>query len=80
MLLPIPVRISSVPAIYTPFEMVTLVGMVPESMDPRPSFMDEYLSVAGNGGGGLDDYWEMIYAYPQKHGWRNLGFRKSGSS
>ena len=56
------------PRYYTPFEMVTLVGMVPDSVDPRPSFMDEYLSVAGNGGGGLDDYWEMIRAYPRSMG------------
>jgi len=56
------------PSYYTPFEMVTLVGMVPDSVDPRPSFMDEYLSVAGNGGGGLDDYWEMIRTYPRSMG------------
>jgi beta-galactosidase len=56
------------PRYYTPFEMVTLVGMVPDSIDPRPSFMDEYLSVAGNGGGGLDDYWEMFYEYPRSMG------------
>jgi beta-galactosidase len=56
------------PRYFTPFEMVALVGMVPESEDPRPSFMDEYLSVAGNGGGGLDDYWEMFYAYPRSMG------------
>ncbi len=56
------------PRYYTPFEMVTLVGMVPDSIDPRPSFMDEYLSVAGNGGGGLDDYWEMIRAWPRSMG------------
>ena len=53
------------PRYPTPFELKTQVGMVPESVDPRPSFMDEYLSVAGNGGGGLDDYWEVIYKYPR---------------
>ena len=31
----------------------------------RPSFMDEYLSVAGNGGGGMDEYWDVIYRYPR---------------
>jgi beta-galactosidase len=56
------------PRYYTPFEMRTLVGMVPASEDPRPSFMDEYLSLAGNGGGGLDDYWDMIYEYPRSMG------------
>jgi beta-galactosidase len=30
--------------------------------------MDEYLSVAGNGGGGLDEYWEVIRAYPRSMG------------
>ena len=38
--------------------------MVPK-VDPRPSFMDEYLSVAGNAGGGLDEYWDVIYEYPR---------------
>ena len=33
--------------------------------DLRPSFMDEYLSVAGNGGGGMDDYWDVIYSHPK---------------
>jgi len=32
--------------------------------DPRPSFMDEYLSVAGNAGGGFDDFWREIYDHP----------------
>ena len=36
--------------------------------DPRPSFMDEYLSVAGNALGGLDEYWELIYKYPRLTG------------
>ena len=56
------------PRYPTPFEWITQVGLVPENQDPRPSFMDEYLSVAGNGGGGLDDYWEAIYAYPRSMG------------
>lgn len=29
----------------------------------KPSFMDEYLSVAGNAGGGMDEYWDNIYRY-----------------
>ncbi len=56
------------PRYFTPFEMRTQVGMVSVSEDPRPSFMDEYLSVAGNGGGGLDEYWEMIWKYPRSMG------------
>ncbi|WP_405410128.1 glycoside hydrolase family 2 TIM barrel-domain containing protein [Maribacter sp. Asnod1-A12] len=36
--------------------------------DIRPSFMDEYLSVAGNALGGLDEYWNLIYKYPRLTG------------
>ncbi len=32
--------------------------------DKRPSFMDEYLSVAGNAGGGIDDFWREIDQHP----------------
>ena len=31
--------------------------------EERPSFMDEYLSVAGNGGGAFEDYWREIYLH-----------------
>ncbi len=53
------------PRYPTPFELKLQVGMISESVDPRPSFMDEYLSVAGNGGGGLDEYWAVINDYPR---------------
>jgi beta-galactosidase len=53
------------PRYPTPFDLKTKVGMIPESEDPRPSFMDEYISLAGNGGGGLDEYWDVIYSYPR---------------
>lgn len=53
------------PRYPSPFDLKNQVGMVPESVDPRPSFMDEYLSVAGNAGGGLDEYWDVIYEYPR---------------
>ncbi|MGE5419019.1 MAG: beta-galactosidase domain 4-containing protein, partial [Chloroflexota bacterium] len=33
-----------------------------------PSFLDEYLAVTGNGGGGLDDYWEAFYNHPRSMG------------
>ena len=36
--------------------------------DLRPSFMDEYLAATGNGLGGLDEYWELIYKYPRLTG------------
>jgi beta-galactosidase len=39
-----------------------------DQTDMRPSFMDEYLSVAGNGGGGMDDYWDEIMQHPKLMG------------
>ena len=36
--------------------------------DTRPSFMDEYLSVAGNALGGMEDYWNVIYSHPRTMG------------
>lgn len=36
--------------------------------DLRPSFMDEYLAATGNGLGGLDEYWELIWKYPRLSG------------
>ena len=56
------------PRYPTPMELELLVGISPDSSDIRPSFMDEYLSVAGNGGGGLDEYWRVIYAHPRTMG------------
>jgi beta-galactosidase len=43
-------------------------AMVPESQDPRPSFMDEYIAATGNSLGGLEEYWELIYQYPRLTG------------
>lgn len=56
------------PRYGTPFELKVLFGQSPESVDPRPSFMDEYLSASGNALGGLDEYWEVIYQYPRLMG------------
>jgi len=53
------------PRYGTPFELKVFYGESPESVDPRPSFMDEYLSAAGNSLGGLDEYWDVIYQYPR---------------
>ena len=53
------------PRYPTPFRLETGFALEPEDVDPRPSFMDEYVSVAGNGGGGLDEYWELIRSYPR---------------
>lgn len=51
-----------------PIELEMQTGIIPDKSDRRPSFMDEYLSVAGNGGGGLDDYWRVVYAHPRLMG------------
>ncbi len=51
------------PRYPTPMELEVIYGM--DTADLRPSFMDEYLSIAGNGGGGLDEFWQVIYQYPR---------------
>ncbi len=51
------------PRYPTPIELEVNFGM--ETNGKRPSFMDEYLSIAGNGGGGLEEYWDVIYRYPR---------------
>ncbi|MDO6759988.1 glycoside hydrolase family 2 TIM barrel-domain containing protein [Tamlana sp. 2_MG-2023] len=53
------------PRYVTPF---TLTKRFALGDDARPSFMDEYLSAAGNSLGGLDEYWEAIYKYPRLTG------------
>ena len=55
------------PRYPTPMELEIQVGLGRDN-DTRPSFMDEYLSVAGNGGGALDDYWNVIYRHPRLMG------------
>lgn len=69
------------PRYATPYELRTRIAEVPESQDPRPSFMDEYISVEGNGGGGFDEYWDVIYKYPRISGgaiwdWVSPGIRE----
>ena len=56
------------PRYPTPYELEMNTAMVPESQDSRPSFMDEYLSVAGNAGGGMDEYWDVIRRHPRLMG------------
>lgn len=53
------------PRYPTPAELKYRIAMVPESQDPRPSFMDEYIAATGNGMGGLDEYWDVIWEYPR---------------
>jgi beta-galactosidase len=52
--------------------------MVPDSVDPRPSFLDEYLAITGNGGGGLDDYWEAFRSFPRSMGGAIWDFVSTG--
>ena len=50
------------------YDLITKVYNIPESTDPRPSFLDEYLALTGNSGGGLDEYWRLFYEYPRSMG------------
>ncbi len=56
------------PRYPTPFELETRIAQVSEHQDPRPSFMDEYVAATGNGAGGLDEFWNLIYKYPRLTG------------
>ncbi len=59
-------------------ELITDALLVPESVDPRPSFLDEYLAVTGNGGGALDEYWDAFYKYPRSMGGAIWDFVSTG--
>jgi beta-galactosidase len=61
-------------------DLLTEVFNIPASEDPRPSFLDEYLAVTGNGGGGLDDYWELFYTHPRSMGGAIWDFVSTGIS
>ena len=65
------------PRYPTPEELDLQVGLHGDG-DNRPSFMDEYLSVAGNGGGGLDDFWRVIYNHPRTMGGAIWDFVSTG--
>lgn len=57
------------PRYWRPLELVNLAeDKVLEYDDKRPSFQDEYLAATGNGLGGLDEYWELIWKYPRLTG------------
>lgn len=66
------------PRYPTPYELEMNTAMVDESEDGRPSFMDEYLSVAGNAGGGLDEYWDVIRRHPRLMGGAIWDFANPG--
>lgn len=58
--------------------LITDVMLVPAGIDPRPSFLDEYLAVTGNGGGALDDYWDIFYNHPRSMGGAIWDFVSTG--
>lgn len=66
------------PRYPTIHSLITDVYLVPDSIDPRPSFLDEYLAVTGNGGGALDDYWEAFYDHPRSMGGAIWDFVSTG--
>lgn len=55
------------PRYPSPIELDMRIGFGFDG-DIRPSFMDEYLSVAGNALGGMEDYWNAIYSWPRTIG------------
>lgn len=61
-----------------PMALEMQVGIPSQEANRRPSFLDEYLSVAGNGGGALDDYWKIFYAYPRIMGGAIWDFVSTG--
>lgn len=64
------------PRYPSPIEEEVNYGL--DTMDARPSFMDEYLAVTGNGGGGLDEYWRVIYSHPRIMGGAIWDFVSTG--
>jgi beta-galactosidase len=64
------------PRYPSPIELEINIGS--DTTDKRPSFMDEYLSIAGNGGGGMDDYWRVIYSHPRLMGGAIWDFVSTG--
>ncbi len=59
-------------------ELLTGVYNIPADTDARPSFLDEYLAVTGNGGGALDDYWNAFRGHPRSMGGAIWDFVSTG--
>ncbi|MCQ2183428.1 MAG: DUF4981 domain-containing protein [Bacteroidales bacterium] len=55
------------PRYPTPLSVDLKVGLKNDG-DVRPSFMDEYISVAGNGGGMFDEMWRAVYTHERSLG------------
>ncbi|HKJ79497.1 MAG TPA: glycoside hydrolase family 2 TIM barrel-domain containing protein, partial [Prolixibacteraceae bacterium] len=57
------------PRYWIPIDYKNLAeGNVLPANDTRASFMDEYLAATGNGLGGMDEYWELIWKHPRLTG------------
>ncbi len=57
------------PRYWIPLDYKNLAqGKVLSENDNRASFMDEYLAATGNGMGGMDEYWDLIWKYPRLSG------------
>lgn len=65
------------PRYPTPIDLELKVGQHDDE-DTRPSFMDEYISVAGNGGGNFDEMWCTIYTYDRTMGGAVWDFVSTG--
>ena len=53
------------PRYWIPLDYKNLAdGKVLPENDLQASFMDEYLAATGNGLGGMDEYWELIWKHP----------------
>ena len=48
---------------YPTVEELAKVAAVPPGVDPRPSFMDEYLAATGTSVGQLDEFWQLIWKH-----------------
>lgn len=54
------------PRYWIPYQLKNLVERkILGEEDLRPAYMDEYLAATGNGLGGMDEYWELIWRYPR---------------
>ncbi|NOR74325.1 MAG: DUF4981 domain-containing protein [Draconibacterium sp.] len=57
------------PRYWIPLDYKNLAeGKFLKKNDLRASFMDEYLAATGNGLGGMDEYWDLIWKYPRLTG------------
>lgn len=64
---------------YPPLHsLLANVFLVPDSLDPRPSFLDEYIAATGNGGGSLNEYWNAFSDHPRSMGGAIWDFVSTG--